>query len=86
MVCLDVCRAAIAQRRMPFNISVVSDFMKDRERFWKEDYPDVPFAQIARTFMDEVRALQAVVRTSFVCVSIDPVQQIWRVAKPVPAT
>ncbi|KAK9800758.1 hypothetical protein WJX73_007836 [Symbiochloris irregularis] len=50
---IDSLRSAIAQRRMPFNISVVSDFMRDRDRFWKDDYPDVPFAQIARSLMDE---------------------------------
>lgn len=39
---------------MPINISVVSDFMRERDRFWKDDHPDVPFAQIARAFQDEV--------------------------------
>ena len=49
-----ICRMAIAQRRLPFNVSVVSDFMKSRDRFWKSSYADVPFTQIARTFEDEV--------------------------------
>ena len=47
-------RAAIAQRRLPFNISVVSDFMRARNRSWKQPFGEVPFAAIARTLQDEV--------------------------------
>lgn len=48
------CRLAISQRPLPFNVSVVSDFMRSRDRFWKDAYPDMPFTQVARALEEEV--------------------------------
>lgn len=49
-------RRAIEQRPLPFNLSVVSDFMRSRDKYWKDRVgaAHVTFAQICRRFESEV--------------------------------
>ena len=49
------CRRAIEQRPLPFNLSVVSDFMRSRDKYWKDRVgaAHITFAQICRRFESE---------------------------------
>ena len=50
-------RRAIEQRPLPFNLSVVSDFMRSRDRYWKDRVQPAAatFSQVARALEGEVR-------------------------------
>ena len=56
------CRRAIEQRPLPFNLSVVSDFMRHRDRYWKDRVlpGTATFSQIARKLESEVCRIAAV--------------------------